>query len=287
MPAFETSTGLPYPRVNLRHGVFIYEGSDTCSAAVGTLLLEFSLLSRLSGIPIYEQVAKKALKTLWELRSPLGLMGNSLLYATSQWTHTQTGIGAGVDSFYEYLLKSWIFLGDQEYLSMWEEAYQAVMTHIKDASGFIYKNVDMNTGKLVATWIDSLGAFFPGLQVLHGDLENAIKHHAMYFAIWKKFGGLPERFNWKTGQMDSSYYPLRPELFESTYMLYQATKDPFYLYAGKVMLEDLEKNAQVECGYATISNLGSMDKDPRMESFFLSETLKYLYLLFDIGNFIK
>lgn len=287
MPAFDSSTGIPYPRINLRSGLYAYEAHETCAAAVGTLLLEFSLLSRLSGNPKYEQVAKKALLKMWELRSPLNLIGNSLQFLENRWTYPLTGIGAGVDSFYEYLLKSWIFLGDQEYLDMFEKAYSAVMTHIKDSSGFIYKNVDMNTGSVVASWMDSLGAFFPGLQVLHGDLNNAIKHHAMYFTIWKRYGGLPERFNWQTRKLDISYYPLRPELFESTYLLYQATKDPFYLYAGKAMLEDLEKNAKVECGYATINNLFSMEHDPRMESFFLSETLKYLYLLFDTGTFRK
>ena len=285
MPAFESSTGIPYPRVNLRHGLYNYEAQETCAAGVGTLLLEFSLLSRLSGDPKYEKVAKRALFKMWELRSPLDLMGNSLQFLENRWTYGLTGIGAGVDSFYEYLFKSWIFLGDQEYLDMFQVSYNAVMKHIKDSSGFIYKNVDMNTGEVGATWIDSLGAFFPGLQVLHGDLKNAIKHHAMYFTIWKKYGALPERFNWNTGKLDISYYPLRPELFESTYMLYQATKDPFYLYAGKIMLEDLEKNAKVKCGYATISNLESMQHDGRMESFFLSETLKYLYLLFDSGIF--
>lgn len=287
LPAFDTRTGIPYPRVNLRNGVLQNEAHETCSAAVGTILLEFSLLSRLSGDPTYEKVAKKALKSLWNIRSPLGLVGNSLQFLSSTWTYSQTGIGAGVDSFYEYLLKSWIFLGDQEYLVMFEEAYKAVMTHIKDTTGFIYKNIDMNTGALVTSWIDSLGAFFPGLQVLHGDVESAVKHHAMYFTIWKKYGALPERFNWKSGDPDIPYYPLRPELFESTYMLYQATKDPFYLYAGKIMLEDLEKNTKVECGYATLSNMLSMRHDPRMESFFLSETLKYLYLLFDVGNLSK
>jgi mannosidase alpha-like ER degradation enhancer 1 len=106
----------------------------------------------------------------------------------------------------------------------------------------------------------------------------------MYFAIWKRFGALPERFNWNTKDIDIATYPLRPELFESTYMLYQATKDPYFLLVGEKMLNDLEKASKVPCGYATVQDVRTFTHDDRMESFFLSETLKYLYLLFDTGK---
>ncbi|KAJ1532790.1 ER degradation-enhancing alpha-mannosidase-like protein 1 [Nowakowskiella sp. JEL0078] len=55
MPAFWGSpTGMPFPRVNLRDGVMSFETNDTCTAGVGTLLLEFGALSRLAGRPVYE-----------------------------------------------------------------------------------------------------------------------------------------------------------------------------------------------------------------------------------------
>ncbi|KAA0190671.1 alpha-1 2-Mannosidase [Fasciolopsis buskii] len=38
------------------------------------------------------------------------------------------------------------------------------------------------------------------------------------------------------------------------------------------------------CGFATIHNVEDKSQEDRMESFFLSETLKYLYLLFDENN---
>ena len=231
MPAFNTPTGIPYPRVHLQKGVLPWEVNDTCTAGAGTLLLEFAVLSRLTGNPIYEKAAKKALLKLWELRTPINLVGNTVDIQKYHWKNPHTGIGAGVDSFYEYLLKAYILLGDSEYLHMFEDvcfrnylsyqAYAAVMRHIKDDTGFIYKNVNVHSGEMMVYWIDSLAAFFPGLQVLHGDLENAIKHHAVYFAIWSKYGALPERYNWKTQEMDIANYPLRPELFESTFMLYQ------------------------------------------------------------------
>lgn len=60
-------------------------------------------------------------------------------------------------------------------------------------------------------------------QVLNGDVDNAICLHAFYYAIWKRFGALPERYNWQLQAPDVLFYPLRPELVESTYLLYQVT----------------------------------------------------------------
>ncbi len=58
LPAFNTSTGLPYGRINLRHGAVDKKGlandDSTCTACAGTLLMEFGALSRLTGDPKYE-----------------------------------------------------------------------------------------------------------------------------------------------------------------------------------------------------------------------------------------
>ena len=42
--------------MNLRYGVPLGETTITCTAGVGTFLVEFGALSRLTGNPIYEQV---------------------------------------------------------------------------------------------------------------------------------------------------------------------------------------------------------------------------------------
>jgi hypothetical protein len=38
-----------------------------------------------------------------------------------EWTHLDAGIGHGIDSFYEYLLKSYIFFDDEFYYSIFNE----------------------------------------------------------------------------------------------------------------------------------------------------------------------
>ena len=142
---------------------------------------------------------------------------------------------------------------------------------------FPYKNVDSRLGTLQNTWVDSLSAFFPGLLVLEGnDLQHAICMHAHHWAIVHSFQAFPERYNWKLNQADVKFWPLRPEFIESTYILYRATKLPFYLHVGEFFLNILETRAKCECGFGTLHDVtkaGSLED--RQESFFLSETLKY------------
>ncbi|XP_061779609.1 ER degradation-enhancing alpha-mannosidase-like protein 1 [Nerophis lumbriciformis] len=295
LPAFEnTGTGIPYPRVNLKTGVPSGSMNETCTAGAGSLLVEFGILSRLTGDFIFESVARRAVRSLWKLRNnQTGLLGNIVNIQTGQWVGQQSGLGAGMDSFYEYLLKAYILFGEKDDYRMFQAAYASIHNHLRrgrescnegEGDPPMYVNVNMMSGEIMNTWIDSLQAFFPGLQVLNGDVENAICLHAFYYAIWKRFGALPERYNWQRKAADVLFYPLRPELAESTYLLYQATKNPFYLHVGMDIIQSLDKNTKVRCGYATLHHVVHKSKEDRMESFFLSETCKYLFLLFDEDN---
>jgi hypothetical protein len=86
---------------------------------------------------------------------------------------------------------------------------------------------------------------------------------------------------------DVYYYPLRPEFAESTYFLYQATKSPFYLHVAKSIIENINTLTRVKCGFATVHDVLDKSLEDRQESFFLSETLKYLYLIFDKEHFLN
>ncbi|KAI7894932.1 glycoside hydrolase [Mucor mucedo] len=288
MPAFKsTKTGIPFPRVNLRRGVPPTETTETCTAGAGSLILEFGVLSRLTGNPAYENAAKKALKAVWARRSNIHLLGNVIDIQTGNWIHTASSTGAGIDSVFEYMLKAYVLFGEQEYKDMFDQAYKALLLYVRDTSGYLYRNVHMSTGSLMSYWVDSLSAFFPGLQVLHGDIDAAIKGHLVYYNIWKRYHALPERFDFYHKAIDLPYYPLRPEFIESTYHLYLATKDPFYLQVGEMVVEDLNNRTRVPCGFASIGDVQTGRLEDRMESFMLSETLKYLYLLFDADHAIN
>ena len=97
----------------------------------GSLILEFGLLSRLTGDPVFEQAASRALLRLWSMRSSLNLLGTTLDVASGQWVEQATGIGAGVDSFFEYLLKAYVLFGEQHYWHMFADVYAAVQRHLK------------------------------------------------------------------------------------------------------------------------------------------------------------
>lgn len=68
--------------------------------------------------------------------------------------------------------------------------------------------------------------------------------------------------------------------------LYRATRDPYLIQVGVDILKSMQHSAKTTCGYATINDVRDHRKADRMESFFLAETTKYLYLLFDVDNFI-
>ncbi|POV98796.1 hypothetical protein PSTT_14174 [Puccinia striiformis] len=284
LPAFNSSTGIPYARINLRYGVLSGEGTETCTAGAGSLLLEFATLSRLLGDPIYENVARKAFYALWDRRSMINLFGNTIDIQTGQWAYGVSSIGAGIDSFYEYILKSHILLQDNSLLEMWNQAYKAVMTYMRSPDGFWYRGVNMQTGAVATTTIDSLAAFWPGLQVLAGDIEAAIQSHLTYANLWARYSGIPEVFDIHRKQATSLGYPLRPEFIESNYFLYLATKDEYYLEVAERVIHDLVNRTWVDCGLASIANLITGKHEDRQHSFMLSETLKYLYLTFDEEN---
>lgn len=65
---------MPYGTVNLLHGVNPGETPVTCTAGIGTFIVEFATLSHLTGDPVFEDVARKALKALWKNRSDIGLV---------------------------------------------------------------------------------------------------------------------------------------------------------------------------------------------------------------------
>ncbi|XP_031563144.1 ER degradation-enhancing alpha-mannosidase-like protein 1 [Actinia tenebrosa] len=296
--AFERSpSGIPYPRVNLQTGLPVESWTDTCLAGAGTLIIEFGILSRLLNDPTFENLARRAVSEVWYHRSNMtGLLGNVIDIKTGQWKGTMSGVGAGLDSFYEYLLKGYIMFGNPEDLKRFNDLYKTIRHHLRkgrlkchEGSGDtpLYVNVNFQTAKIENSWIDSLHAAFAGVQVLKGDIGEAICTHAVFYYIWRKYQALPERFNWHTKNPDVSFYPLRPELAEATYLLYQATQHPFYLHVGRDILKDLETNTKAECGYATLHNVIDKSQEDRMESFFLSETCKYLYLLFDHENHVN
>ncbi|ORX78021.1 seven-hairpin glycosidase, partial [Anaeromyces robustus] len=127
LPAFtESKTNIPYTKINLKKGA-LKDETNNCSAGAGTFILEFGTLSRLTGDMRFEDYARKALFEIWSKRSNLDLLGNTIDADTSNWSYSVTGIGAGVDSAIEYMLKAYILFGDPDYLEMFNKSYKSIL----------------------------------------------------------------------------------------------------------------------------------------------------------------
>lgn len=277
---------MPFGTVNLAHGVPKGETPETCVAGVGTFIMEFATLSRLTGDETYENAAMKALNSLWEHRSPLNLVGNHINVDTGKWTGADATIGSGVDSYFEYLVKGGILLNKPDLIQQFRTYQRAINRYLQHDNWFFWSN--MNKGQKTLALFSSLEAFWPGLLTLTGDVDQAVKVINNYHSLWRQFGSLPEFYNIQSNSIHSNResYPLRPELIESLMYVIRATNDAKYIEMAVDFLESIERVSKTSCGFATVKDVKDHKLDNRMESFFLAETLKYLYLIFDTDNFL-
>ena len=280
LPAFNSPTGMPYVFVNLKTGAV--KGVDSNPAEIGSLLVEFGTLSKLTNKPIYYDKAKRALVEVYNRRSAIGLVGSGINVETGKWSDPISHISGGIDSYYEYLLKCSILFHDKDCEQMWKTSIAAVNKYVADEtpSGLWYAQVNMNTGERISTHYGALDAFFPAVLALSGDLKRAERLQDSSYKMWTAFGIEPEEFDYSTRKITYPGYELRPEIIESTYYLYYFTGEPRYRAMGKTFADSLEKYCRTKDGFAALLNVETKQKRDAMESFFLAETLKYLYLLY-------
>jgi len=280
MPVFKSPTGIPYVDVNLKTGEV--RNPRTNPAEVGTLIIEFGTLSKLTGKPEYYAAAKNALVQIYKRRSPIGLVGTWIDANTGQWLDKNSHISACIDSYYEYMLKGAILFDDAELMEMWKESKAAVMKYLADEapSGFWMGHADMETGKRTHAWFGLLDAFFPAVLALSGDVPAAERLQESAFKMWNKYGIECERFDYMKMDTVDPRFQLNPEIIESAYYLYHYTKNPRYLEMGRTFLSDLKKYCRMDEGYSGLKNVATKTRTDLMESYFLAESLKYLYLLF-------
>jgi mannosidase alpha-like ER degradation enhancer 2 len=286
MPAFDSPTGMPYRYVNLKTGAT----SDSISnpAEIGTLILEWGTLSKITGNNIYYQKAKRALEEVFKRRSAIGLVGTFINVNTGEWTNTDSHISGAIDSYYEYLLKGWLMFGDEDLKYMWDVSIKAINKYLADntKNGFWYGHADMNTGKRTATLFGALDAFFPAELILSGDTTRAEKLQASCYKMWMLEGIEPEEIDYSNMKITYPNYALRPENIESAYYLYHFTGRSEYLEMGKDYFESIVRYCRNDVGYSTLKSVITKGQGDLMHSFFLAETLKYCYLIFVPQNTI-
>lgn len=280
LPAFQSPTGMPYRYVNLRTGGTQDPVSNP--AEIGTLMLEFGTLSQLTGNPVYYARAKRAVSELFRRRSPIGLVGSTIDIETGAWQDRRSHVGGYIDSYFEYLLKSWLLFGDTDFRRMWQSSIAAVNRYVADQrfGGLWYGQVEMATGKRLGTEFGALEAFLPAALALDGDLDRAERLMRSVYRMWTTFGVEPETIDYSRMTVVVPEYQLRPEALESAYYLYAITGDPGYRQMGWTMFQALERWTRTDAGFAGLADVRSKVQQDRMHSFLLAETLKYAYLLF-------
>ena len=114
------------------------------------------------------------------------------------------------------------------------------------------------------------------------------------FAVIHRYAGSktgigPEIIRFRNGKIDyashgsDNQYILRPEVIESYFYLNKLTGDPTYREWGWEAFQAIERFCKTDAAYGGLENVNRKHGhvDDKMESFFMAETLKYLYLLFD------
>jgi len=309
-PAFRSPTGIAHGMVNLQTGqpALGWAGSAAILSELGTLQLEFRNLAMYSQTPDFEMQSMRALQLMHKRNPKYGLFPIKVDIDNGQWADSHVTFGALGDSFYEYLLKVWIQGGKQEtwLREMYDKAMDGVMTVLlkaSDVSGLAF--LSDWTGSSNIRKMDHLVCFMPGALALgaYNDpdglsspraqrdlaVAKALMYtcHEMYRR--QKSGISPEYVEFPGGQLDmivgpsAPFYILRPETAESLFILNQLTGDPIYRDWAWDIFTAIEKHCKTTEGYGALRNVNipAEGVDDRMESFFLAETLKYLYLAQD------
>lgn len=317
--AFDTPSGVPHNDINITsHG---NDGLSTNGlAAMGTLVLEWTRLSDLTGDPEYARLSQKAQSYLLHPQpassEPFpGLVGSNIDIQTGNFTDAAVSWNGGDDSFYEYLIKLYVYDPARFafYKDRWVAAAQSTQAHLAShpssrpeltfLSSYNKGKYDLSSGHL--TCFDG-GSFLLGGTVL-GDqglidfgLDLVRGCHATYAQTATRIG--PETFSWDAQSLSTAQkefyeragfyitgasYILRPEVMESFYYAYRVTGDPQYRDWVWDAFVAINATCRTPTGFAGISNVnveGGGEKQDNQESFLFAEVMKYAYLGVSAGE---
>jgi len=250
--------------------------------------------------PIYSEKVNHIIKHLDTMDPPSGLYP-MIFNITSGQISGYFGLtfttGSSADSFYEYLVKYWLQTNrkKKEMRRLYDEAVEGIVTHLVAQShpskSFYVRQYQQ--GKPIEK-MDHLSCFLPGMLALGAYGENYSRDLklaeelletciSLYTCQWT--GLAPEVVEFVSGidfVVSDSRYLLRPETIESLFVLYRITKKSTYRDVAWRIYISIVKYCKTESGFSGLLDVGLEEspKDDIMQGFFLSETLKYLYLIF-------
>ncbi|UAK26397.1 glycoside hydrolase family 47 protein [Sphingomonas nostoxanthinifaciens] len=282
MPAFATKTGLPYRYVNLRSGKV--RDPQTNPAEIGTYLPEFGTLSKLTGDRRYYDAAKRAQVALFERRSKIGLLADTIDAETGQWLSRRATVGPPSDSYYEYLWDGWQLFGDRDCKRMYDVCTAAILRHQQDRRDgrLWFADVDFKTGAILNRNQIELASFYGGLLAQGGAHATGVACTMAWSWLQDRYGVLPEGFDYGTDQVTHASNKLRPELADGAFNLWLLDHDPRWRAIGRTHYLAMKRWNRAAYGYADLADVTS---DPKRQSdhcpgYWWSEQMKYYYLLF-------
>ncbi|KAK2612524.1 Mannosyl-oligosaccharide alpha-1,2-mannosidase 1B [Conoideocrella luteorostrata] len=315
--AFNTPTGIPDDSVYLNpiRGV---GGSETNSpAGAGTLVLEWTRLSDLTGNKTYATLAQKAQKYLIDPQGEgyPGLVGRRISIRDGKFKDNTGSWGASVDSFYEYLIKMYLY-DPKEFAQYKDQWVLAADSTIKYLVSHPSSRPDLTflagyNGKITSPSSGHLASFAGGNFIVGGVILNEPRYTRLglslaesYYQTYKQTASHigPESFQWVATNTDtgppagdadfykragfwptSKEYTLRPETIESLYYAYRVTGDKKYqdmAWDAFLAIRDQCKAGYGFSGLTDVTKENGGTRDDFQQSFFLSEVLKYSYLIF-------
>ena len=321
----EGPLGIPRGLINLKTGAtgpHKWTGGKAILADIGTVQLEFLYLSILTGNKTYARQTLAIYDTLFANNPATAGVYNVLVDPnTGVCNGKMTTVGALGDSFYEYLLKVWVFAGGPatpaaaELRARYDSAVEVIdaklirrtkrsnLTYIAEMkkSGRLNNVMDhlccfaggmLAQGSAVATTTTQNGKNdAQQQQQLRLGAELTRTCHEMY--AQSPTGLAPESVAFETSpekemKFRAKYDLIRPETIESFFYMWRLTHDKKYRDWGWEVFLAFEKHCRTEIGYSGIKDVTKVppEKDDVQPSWFLAETLKYLYLLFSPDDVI-
>jgi len=305
LPAFSSASGYPYNNIDLSSGSVSRRGSVSL-AEVGTLQLEFLYLAYVTGDYKFAEPAMKVLRVLDKQDTTInrGLGSQSLNAESGRYTEARWTLGAMADSYYEYLLKLDLFTGQHStygFRRMWESAAELMREHsVQEVDGKSMVVVGELHRGTPNRKMDHLACFSGGMFAMAHEWEEGGENARIGAGITEtcyesyrqmRTGISPEVFQVsQSGDVSAvvSHNLLRPETVESIMILYRLTGDEKFRDWGWEIFQAFEKHSRLATGYAGVRNVNANDvtHDHTQESFFMAETLKYLYLLFESSDVV-
>ncbi|EFA82442.1 glycoside hydrolase family 47 protein [Heterostelium album PN500] len=312
--AFPSDSPFPKTYLNFAKGtakIPSWSGNCLIMADVGTLFIEFTHLSKLTGKSVWADKAAAILDKLDAMpKTTKGLIPIYVRPDGSGPCGSTLSMGSMADSYYEYLLKMWLYTPEthpqhNQYRRMYLEAVEAMHETLYTVSpkgegylSIIYGRENSHTMEHLACMAGGMFALGVAANITQDDKLNK-KHFEMAEQVTKtcvnsyfnsKSGLGPEQiyFDPRTGEQNiygshgKSEFILRPEAIESVFYMWRLTGDPKYQDWGWKMFEALEKHCRTPNGFVGIRDVNKPEgaKDDIQQSFFLAETIKYFYLLF-------